>query len=58
MLKITNWGKDIRKKEINIRRNEVEEDFYVMGMKKRHVKARDRRKWRKTVFETKVQNGL
>jgi hypothetical protein len=58
MLQITNLGKDLRKKEMNIWRNEIEEDFYMLVMKNRLVKPRDRRQWTKIVLETKVQNGL
>jgi hypothetical protein len=40
-----NCAKDLQKNKINIWRNEVEKDFYIMGVNSRHIKARSRRKW-------------
>jgi hypothetical protein len=40
------------------RRDESEEGLNVMGIRNRHVMARDRREWRKIVLAAKVQNGL
>jgi hypothetical protein len=39
-------------------KEEVEEDLNVMGIKNGRAAARDRRKWRKTVLQAKVHNGL
>jgi hypothetical protein len=39
-------------------KEEVEEDLNIMGIKNGHVVARDRRKWRKTVLQAKIHNGL
>jgi hypothetical protein len=57
MFKITNCGKDLRKNEMDVWGNEVEEDFFQMGITNKHVTTRDLRKWKKTVVERKVQNG-
>jgi hypothetical protein len=40
------------------RKDEVEEDLNIMGIKDGHAAARDRRKWWKTVLQAKVHNGL
>jgi hypothetical protein len=39
-------------------KDEVEEDLNIMGIKNGSATARDRRKWRKTVPQAKVHNGL
>jgi hypothetical protein len=39
-------------------KDEVEEDFNIMGIKNGCVAARDHRKWRKIVLKAKVHNGL
>jgi hypothetical protein len=39
-------------------KDEVEEDLNIMGMKNGCAAARDRRKWRKIVLQTKVHNRL
>jgi hypothetical protein len=36
----------------------VEEDLNVMGIKNGRAAVRDRRKWRKIVFQAKIHNGL
>jgi len=38
-------------------RDEAEECSNIMGTKNRQAMVADRREWRKTVLETKVQNG-
>jgi hypothetical protein len=58
MLKNKNLGKHVRKKDMNKWRNVVEDYLYIMGIKNRHVNDRNRRQWRKTELENKVQNGL
>jgi hypothetical protein len=39
-------------------KDEVEEDLNIMGIKNGCAAARDCRKWRKVVFQAKVNNGL
>jgi hypothetical protein len=39
-------------------RDEVEEDLNIMGLKNRQAMARYGPKWRKTLLEAKVHNGL
>jgi hypothetical protein len=38
--------------------DEVEEDFKIMRIRNWHSVTKDRQKWRKTVLEVKVHNGL
>jgi hypothetical protein len=40
------------------RKDEVEEDLNIMGIKNERAAARDRRKWWKIVLQAKVHNGL
>jgi hypothetical protein len=40
------------------RKDEVEEDLNIMGIKNGREAARDRRKWRKTVLQARVHSGL
>jgi hypothetical protein len=39
-------------------KDEAEEDLNIMGIKKGCAAARDCQKWRKTVLQAKVHNGL
>jgi hypothetical protein len=39
-------------------KDEVEEDLNIMGIKNGSAAARDRRKWRKTLLQAKVHNGM
>ena len=57
MLKIMNCGKISTKKEINIWKEDVQQDLYTVGINNRHVKTRDRRQWRNIALEAKVQKG-
>jgi hypothetical protein len=51
-------GTKINEKENEYMERQVEADLCIMGIKKRHVKAIDRRQWRNIVLEATVQNGL
>ena len=50
----------IRKKgrECNRKRDGVEEDLNIMGIKNRQAMARAPHEWKKIVLEVKVHNGL
>jgi hypothetical protein len=39
-------------------KDEAGEDLNIMGIQNGRAAARDRRKWRKTVLQAKVRNGL